>query len=284
MVGRALADDFDIYVPPNFTSTHASPKYSLGMGATFLQAVEKVKILAAGVNHFTWMVSLKDRQTDADLYPLFRKRWATLPDSFEPLTRRIFDAFGLFPIPGDEHLCEYLPWVSDTITQPWEKYELELYEWEQHDQEREDKWLELEKAALAMSHPERFVPGYSEGALEVIEGIHNNLNSFWEAVNLPNKGFITNLPENAIVEVPGWLNAKGITGQVIGELPEGIAELLRREITVSHLTVDAVVSGDRQLALQALLLDPVVRDIEIAQQILDDYLSTYKEHLPTFWS
>ncbi len=283
MVGKALSEDLDIMVPPSFTSTHASPKYALGMGATFLQAVEKVKIIAAGVNHFTWMMSLEDRQTGADLYPLFRERWAALPESFEPLSRRVFDAFGLFPIPGDEHLCEYLPWVSDTITRPWEKYELELYEWAQHDQERADKWQELEEAAQVMSHPERYVPGYSEGALEVIEGIHNNLNSYWEAVNIPNYDLIPNLPKDAIIEVPGWLHAAGIKGQAIGSLPEGIAELVRREITVSHLTVDAVVQGDRQLALQALLLDPVIRDIEVAQQILDDYLFTYKNHLPTFW-
>ena len=67
-------------------------------------------------------------------------------------------------------------------------------------------------------------------------------------------------------------------------MPEGIAELLRREITVSHLTVDAVVAGDRQMALQALLLDPVVRDLDIARDILEDYLETYREHLPTFWA
>ncbi len=51
------------------------------------------------------------------------------------------------------------------------------------------------------------------------------------------------------------LNADGITGIHIGDIPEGVAELLRREITISHLTVDSVVKGDRQLALQALLLD-----------------------------
>ncbi len=59
--------------------------------------------------------------------------------------------------------------------------------------------------------------------------------------------------------------------------------MLRREITISHLTVDSVVKGDRQLALQALLLDPVIRDMDVAKQILEDYLITYQEYLPTFW-
>jgi alpha-galactosidase len=284
MVGKALAQELDIMVPPSFTSTHASEKYIVGMFATYLQAIEKVKITAAGVNHFTWMLSLEDRQTGADLYPLFRECWEALPESFEPLTRRVFDAFGLFPIPGDEHLCEYLPWVSDPVTRPWDKYELELYEWTDHEQERVDKWVELERAAEAMSSPEEFVPGFSEGALEIIENIVNDGHVLWESVNIPNQGQISNLPADAIVELPGILNADGVSGISIGALPEGIAELLRREITISHLTVDAVVSGDRQLALQALLLDPVIRDMDVAKQVLDDYLTIYQAHLPTFWA
>jgi alpha-galactosidase len=284
MVGKAMAEDLDIFVPPTFTSTHASMKYAVGMFATYLQAVEKIKITAAGLNHFTWMLALEDRQTGEDLYSRFRECWKSLQGAFEPLTQRVFDAFGLFPIPGDEHLCEYLPWVSDPLTQPWEKYELELYEWAQHDQERVDKWTELKAAAESKSNPEEFVPGYSEGALEVIESILTDSHLYWESVNIPNHGYITNLPEEAIIELPGVLSAEGVQGIPIGALPEGIAELLRREITISHLTVDAAVNGDRQLALQALLLDPVIRDMDVAQQVLDDYLTTYRDHLPSFWS
>ncbi len=284
MVGKALSADLDIAVPPNFTSTHASPKYASGMIATSLQALEKIHITAAGVNHFTWMMALQDRSTGEDLYPLFRNRWHELSDDFEPLTRRVFDAFGLFPIPGDEHLCEYLPWVSDPSTKPWVKYTLELYEWQDQSQERDDQWAALERALSSKSNPDEFIPGYSEGALEVIENIQQNSSLVWEAVNLPNQGQVTNLPKGAIVETPGSLSEKGAEGIPVGDLPLGIAELLRREITISHLTVDAVVKGDRSLAMQALLLDPVIRDMDVAKQILNEYLDTYRQHLPTFWA
>jgi alpha-galactosidase len=284
MVGKALAKDLDITISPSFTSTHASPRYSAGMFAASVQALEKVKITAAGLNHFTWMLALRNRQTGEDLYPRFRERWQRLPEGFEPLTRRVFDAFGLFPIPGDEHLCEYLPWVSDPTTQPWEKYELELYEWAEHSQAREDKWVGLQQATQTRQNPEEYVPNYSEGALEVIENIVQDSDLLWEAVNIPNEGQIPNLPEGAIIELPGLLNVRGATGIPLGPLPEGIAELLRREVTISHLCVDSVAAGDRELALQALLLDPVIRDMDIARQILDDYLLTYREHLPTFWN
>ena len=55
------------------------------------------------------MLDLRDKYTGQDLYPLFATRWAAFDPSFEPLTRRVYHAFGRFPIPGDEHLCEYLP-------------------------------------------------------------------------------------------------------------------------------------------------------------------------------
>ena len=282
MVGKALAADLDITVPPDFISTHASAKYSAGMLSTALQAMEKVSITAAGVNHFTWMLSLTDRHTGDDLYPLFRTRWASMPADFEPLTRRVFDAFELFPIPGDEHLCEYLPWVSDPETSPWEKYALELYEWQDQSERRDQQQIILENAAAKMENPDQFIPAYSEGALEVIEAMVTDQNLDWEAANLPNQGQISNLPDGAIVETPAKINAAGAVGNPVGELPAGIAELIRREITISHLTVDAVVNGDRNLALQALLLDPVIRDIETAKLILNDYLETYRVHLPTF--
>jgi alpha-galactosidase len=69
----------------------------------------------------------------------------------------------------------------------------------------------------------------------------------------------------------------------VGELPEPVAELCRRELSVVRLSVDAAVNGDRQAALQCLLLDPVITDMDAAQQILDDYLTEYRPHLPQFW-
>jgi alpha-galactosidase len=62
-----------------------------------------------------------------------------------------------------------------------------------------------------------------------------------------------------------------------------VAELLRRELAVVRLCVDASVFGDRQLALQCLLLDPVITDLDVARQVLDDYLETYRQYLPQFW-
>jgi len=284
MVGLALAGYLGIEIPEGFTNTHASPSTMSPRRQVARQTMQIVDIKAAGLNHFTWMLDVRDKRTGEDLYPLFAERWAALDPAFEPLTRRMYQLFGWFPIPGDEHLCEYLPWVSDPVTKPWEKYDLSLYEWDLWGELRGLGHADIARMGEGQMSVEALRNADSEGALEVIEDIAGAGNGYHLAVNLPNRGYISNLREGAIVEVPGMVSGAGVHGIGVGRLPEPIAELCRREATVSRLCVDAAVNGDRQAALQCLLLDPVVRDLDVAQQILDDYLETYREHLPQFWS
>lgn len=283
MVGMALAEDLGIHVPEGITGCHSSPIENPLRHQVTLQALEKVAILAGGLNHFTWMLDLRHRQTGEDLYPLFKKRWDRMNPAFEPLTRRLYSAFGLFPLPGDEHLSEYLPWASDPITKPWEKFSLALYEWEIWDNIRSYVHSEIERLANGQVELESLRQTDSEGALEVIENIAGAGSHYHLAFNLPNRGQITNLPLGSIVETPGLVSGAGVNPVAVGELPHTIAELCRRELEVVRLCVDAAAHGDRQTALQCLLLDPVITDLDVAQQILDDYLISHREHLPQFW-
>lgn len=283
VVGLTLAADLDFTIPEGFTDTRASLSTIPPREVVIRQAVERLDIKAAGLNHFTWMLDLRDRLTGADLYPLFAARWAQMDPAFEPLTRRMYDIFGLFPVPGDEHLSEYLPWVSDPVTRPWEKYSLDLYEWDVWEQVRHVRHEEVARLADGRLGLESLSESDSEGALEMIENIAGAGNHYHLAVNVPNHGAISNLPQGAIVEVPGLVSGAGVWGVSVGSLPEPIAELCRRELAVVRLCVDAAVNGDRQAALQCLLLDPVITDIEVAQRVLEDYLTTYRQYLPQFW-
>ncbi len=284
MVAKALADDLGFEVPEGFTDCHASPVTNTFRAEAMKQAMPRLHITAAGLNHFTWMLSLHDQQTGEDLYPLFRERWAKLPETFEPLTRRVFAAFGLFPIPGDEHLAEYLPWLSDPITKPWEKYQVSLYDWDYWDQHRDQGYQTISKMVSGEIPVDTLREADSEGALEIIENIARGGPHHHLAVNLPNQGQIPNLPLGAIVETPGTVTGAGVQAVCVDALPDAIAELCRREIAVTRLCVDAAVHGDREAALQCLLLDPVITDLDIAKIILDDYLKSYQDYLPQFWS
>ena len=283
IVGQLLHHELEIDLKVEFTNTAATPAQLPLRKKVVRQALDKINILAAGINHFTWILSIHNRRTGEDLYPLFRERWAAYKPDFEPLTRRVFINFDLFPVAGDEHICEYLPWVSDPITKPWEKYDISLYEWDLMQEKRNEGFENLAGLAAGVQDIEQLKDEVSEGAVEIIEALAGGGNHYHLAVNLPNLGYISNLPNDAIVEVPGIANGSGVNGIGVGELPQGIAELCRREITTGQLCVDAVINGDRQLAAQSLLLDPVIRDIDVAEEILEDYLLTYRELIPQFW-
>lgn len=283
MVGYMIADSLGIKVPPGFFSTHADPKYHEIVHGIIKQAVKIIDVKAAGLNHFTWMVDVREKSSGRDLYPLVREGWAKSDPAIEPMTRRVFDAFGLMPIPGDEHLCEYLPWATDPVTKPWEKYDLSLYDWDRAAQGRDEGHHQIALMGEGKQDVAGLLDADSEGALEVIEAVAGAGNDYHLAVNLPNTGQITNLPLGAIVETPAVLSGMGVLPVAVGALPEGVAEICRRELAVVKLCVDSAVHGDRQLALQCLLLDPVITDLDVARQVLDAYLEAYRDLLPQFW-
>jgi len=283
MVGVALAKDLGIEVPAELTGMHAAVDQFAAQYRVRQQVVPLIEVRAAGLNHFTWILSIHDKRTGEDLYPLFRKRFFELDPTFEPLTRDVFSAFGLFPVPGDTHLCEYLPWLADAQTKPWDKYNIRLYDWDLMASFRDFGLDHINEMASGNQTIEHLLETDSEGALEMIENQVTATTHYHLAANLPNEGQISNLPLGAAVETPVLVDGAGIHPVYVGALPEPVAELCRREITTAQLGVDAAVEGNRDKALQCLLLDPVITDIETGRKILDDYLTSYKEYLPQFW-
>ncbi|MBI5842473.1 MAG: hypothetical protein HZB19_20485 [Chloroflexi bacterium] len=282
MVGVALAKDLGIEIPDGLEGMHADVMQHPLQHLVKQQTVPLVDIRAAGTNHFSWLLSIHDRRTGEDLYPLLRERFFELDPGFEPLTRRVFQDFGLFPIPGDTHLCEYLPWMSDPVTKPWEKFNIRLYGWEAMAGLRDFSLDRLNDMANGILTIESLIDTDSEGALEMIENVTCAGTHYHLAANLPNEGQISNLPSGSIVETPVIVDGAGIHPVHAGALPESIAELNRRELMVSQLCVDAAIEGSYEKALQCMLLDPMIRDMHTAKNVLDDYLETYKDYLPQF--
>lgn len=283
MVGSVLGRDLGIGVPKNplfrWEDMFAGRDHS---GRIAGEAQEKIDIVAAGLNHFTWMLSIRDKHTGEDLYPLFRKRWQTFNPRFEPLTRAAFEIFGLMPVSGDCHMCEYLPYTHNMDRDTWDRYDVQMYPFGIAGKDRNANWDRIARMADGRMSLDALRNGPSERAECIMAAIAKNLHSYEASLNLPNRGYIANLPQGALVEVPGQVSADGLSGLGVGNLPEPIAELCRRQIAVAELSVAAAVKGDRALALQALALDPMIDDPRVAQRLLDDYLRAQRKYLPQF--
>lgn len=282
MAAAVLADRWGLQIPEGF-HVHTNYDNQANFVPVAMAGYRHLDIKAAGLNHFSWVCDIRDKETGEDLYPLLRERWLHhYRKDFEPLSREMFEIFGLMPTAGDAHLCEYLAWTHDPITKPWEKYDLKLQDWDGNRRRRADRKATAEAIAAGKRPVDELKHAISEGVPEIVEAITFNDNFYHHQLNLPNHGLIPNLPDDAIVEAPGIISGFGIRGLNFPPLPEGIAELCRRELALSSLVVDAVAKGDRQLALQALLLDPMMNDIDRARAILDDFLTTFAEYLPQF--
>ena len=244
---------------------------------------EMLDVKAAGLNHFHWVLDLRNNQSGEDLYPLLRAR----EQEFEPEKRHLwsdlFRRFGYFPFPSDDHIGEYLPFMHVREFAGWKKYDHDhwLLHWDGENR-RQHMWDDIEAMIDGGKSLDTLKGGSGERAIPTLLALRDNRNSYELALNIPNQGYIGNLPTECIVEVPASVSGFGVNGLSIGALPTAIAGLCNTQVYVAELAVDAAITGDRSIALQALLADPVINDIEIAEKILNDYLSAHAAWLPQF--
>lgn len=233
---------------------------------------EQVDVWAAGMNHFQWFLNIRDRQTGEDLYPLLRQKEASYDPSFAPLTRKMFRAFGYWPTCSDDHLGEYLAYG-------WEGGEHGYnFEWDENGRRETIAMIDAVNAG-EQAMPEYMFSPSGERGVQIIEAILHNQKIHVEAGVVHNRGAISNLPFDCAVEVPIALDGSGLHPVSIGNLPEPIAALLSTQAQVQKLSVEAAVHASRELALQALLIDPVINSLTAAEKLLDELWEVNKPYI-----
>jgi galacturan 1,4-alpha-galacturonidase len=120
-----------------------------------------------------------------------------------------------------------------------------------------------------------------EATADIVSAVVNG-RSVRTVVNLPNTGQIDNLPRGAVVETLAEITSAGAQPLVVGALPLGVLSTLEPHVVNQELIVRAALEGDRQLALQSMVNDPLVHDLSKAEAILDDLLAAHAAYLPQF--
>ncbi|MFB3881982.1 MAG: 6-phospho-beta-glucosidase [Armatimonadota bacterium] len=122
---------------------------------------------------------------------------------------------------------------------------------------------------------------YSEAACRLIESIHTDRRDI-QCVNTRNRGALSDLPADSVVEVSCVIGADGPRPITIGPLRPELRGLLQQVKAYEELTIKAAVTGDRGAALQALIANPLVPSAKVAKEVLDDLLEAHAAHLPQF--
>lgn len=230
-----------------------------------------LSVQGAGLNHFQWLLSIRDKETGEDLYPELREKDKTFDPDFAPLSRKLFRAFSYFPSCSDDHIGEYLPYGWEGGEEGYDYADDEAYRLRQRD--------EIDAVIAGKAPVESVMHPSGECATEVITGILYNKRNTIDAGVIYNQGAILNLDADAAVEVPVMLDSQGIHPVSVGALPGPIAKLLSTQVSIQQLAVEAAVNGSYELALQALLIDPVVNSTEAAQGLLDELWAVNKPYI-----
>ena len=236
---------------------------------------DDVDVRTAGLNHFGCLVQIRHRRTGADLYPRLREREPDYDPSFAPLTRKLFRAFGYWLGCGDSHVGEYLAYG-------WQGGE-RGYDFDADEQQR-IAFRQTVDEVLAGKHPipPWWLTASGERGAAVIAGVSHNENRFIESGIVINQGAIPNLPADAAVEVPVMADASGVHPVCMGPLPDPIARMLATQVNVQQLAVEAAAHASKELALQSLLIDPVVPSIDAAIAVLDELWEYNRPYIRPF--
>ncbi|MGE5527598.1 MAG: 6-phospho-beta-glucosidase [Patescibacteria group bacterium] len=124
---------------------------------------------------------------------------------------------------------------------------------------------------------------YSEAAMRLISSIRNDRGDI-HCVNTTNRGALADLPPESVVEVNCVIDAAGAHPIAVGRLRPQLRGLLQQVKAYEELAIEAAVTGDRGIALQALIANPLVPSAGVAKALLDDILMENRDYLPQFWA
>jgi alpha-galactosidase len=254
-------------------------------------ATKDVDIICAGINHQTWYIQVlyKGKDWTGRLLEGFEKH-AVFAET-EKVRIDMLRRFGYYSTESNGHLSEYLPWyrkntgeigkwisLSSWINGETGGYLRVCREGRQWFNTEFPKWMKATDRPISMENR-----GHEHGSY-IIEGLETG-RVYRGHFNVVNNGAITNLPDDSIVELPGYVDRNGVNIPKVGPLPLGCAAVCNVSISVQRLAVEAAVRGDVALLKQAMMMDPLtgaVCDTEAISQMTDEMLVAQAEWLPQY--
>jgi len=261
----------------------------------------EMSLEAGGINHCIWMTMLTVRGEDGfeglheflDAPDKFVQKMPPPPgkDKREQgslglmvqnhrLKLDMFKIYNCLPAAGDRHVAEFYPYLLHDEEYAAKRFGISPYtiDWQRDSRLMYKNWVDWWNAGKMPLNMERS----EELASDIICALSGG-RPVTAIVNRPNLHQIANLPKHAVVESMARVDSGGIHTFAMGELPRAVQNLLMRHVINQEMTVEAALNGDRDMALQALLNDPLVRDIDDAAKMLDEMLKATRSYLPRFF-
>ena len=248
--------------------------------------LEGRKELIAGINHMGWLLEIKDKYGN-DLYPEIKKRIPEKmadPDFKDKVRLDYVNHFGYYCTESSEHNAEYnMFYIKEKYPELIKRYNIPLDEYPRRCINQIAGWKKeyAEMLENGVKEHERS----HEYASRIMEAIVTG-NPLEIGGNVLNTGhLITNLPEDACVEVPCLVNGYGVHPCHVGRLPVQLAAMNMTNINVQLLTIEAARTLKKEHIYQAAMLDPHTGselDIDTIKKMVDELIDAHGDYLPKY--
>ena len=248
---------------------------------------DEIDYLCAGINHMAWFLKLENN--GRDLYPLLKANMEK-PEYYknEKVRGEVMRHCGYIMTESTGHLSEYLPWFRKNQaalnrycdepafggeTGAYYKFSAMIAE----------KFANMDVLSIESGELEPRSKEYCSWIIEALEtGVPFKFNG-----NVKNDGFISNLPNDATVEIPIYADKEGLHPLSVGALPTHLAAMNLTNITVQGLAADAGILGDPEQAFWAVAMDPLtsaVLTLKETRDMVQEMLEAQAQWLPQFAS
>lgn len=233
---------------------------------------ESLNTISGGFNHFSCLLDATYKKDGSSAMADIMEKGIPYFDGTPErgLFMQMIKYFKRIPITTDSHFSEYIHWSQEVadhagVMDFYTNYKKECLG------HQVDMYGRIKSGTLPEEYW-RVVP--------IIEGIITDDNHEELAVNIKNNGYISTLPNDAIVEVPAMVNKNGIKGVNLDNImPLGFSSLLNNRVGVLRLCAEAVIQQSRELALQALLVDTTNNSILQTEKLLDTMINLQNDYL-----
>lgn len=243
----------------------------------------------SGINHQAWLLECFDKDGN-DLYPEIKRRAgdflagkSDIGNNTDRVRYELMMQFGYYVTESSEHNAEYTPWfIKNAYPELIDRYNIPLDEYPRRCVEQIENWKSLRQEVVeneSISHIKT-----KEYASSIIAAMETD-RPFRVHGNVINTGLITNLPQNACVEVPCMVDKNGINPCFVGELPEQCAAINRTNINPQLLTIKAATTLKKEDVYMAAMLDPHTSaelSIDDIRSMCDDLFEAHGDWLPEY--
>lgn len=224
----------------------------------------------AGINHFSWLLDVRDKQSGRDLYDEIRA--AADRGFYPPVVRKYLRETGYLAAAGDDHIGEFLPFDRElSVGQPEFGHG--------SPQERAERREQVLRVARGEEHWRNLHHSW-ERPMDYVNAVVRNTPTRFDFLNVANHGAIEGLADDMVVEAPATVDGRGATLDRIGRLPPPVERLVQPAAETCHWAVEAAVHGDWQAAERAIDTDPAIADKRAARAAFAEMVAAHRDILP----